>query len=77
MDLIFGSVKTRIQAASSSTKDEKGKGKGSGSTQLSIVKLLFKIMREEGISGFYKGFGASMLNTFSQRRCLCFLCIDR
>ena len=24
-------------------------------------------MREEGVSGFFKGFGASMLNTFSMR----------
>ncbi|KAF8589435.1 adenine nucleotide transporter [Ramaria rubella] len=60
-------VKTRIQAASSSAKDHKGKGKSPSSSQLSIVKLLFKIMREEGIFGFYKGFGASMLNTFSQQ----------
>ncbi|KAF8519543.1 mitochondrial carrier [Gautieria morchelliformis] len=60
-------VKTRIQAASSSTKDEKGKGISPSSSQLSIVKLLLKIMREEGVSGFFRGFGASMLNTFSMQ----------
>ncbi|KAG9024897.1 ADP/ATP carrier protein [Tulasnella sp. JGI-2019a] len=54
-------VKTRIQA----TDDRKGKGKaGSGP---SISSLLVKILREEGVGGYYKGFGASMLNTFSMQ----------
>lgn len=51
------SVKTRIQAGS-----EKGKGK-----DVSISALLVKILREEGVAGYFKGFGASMLNTFSMR----------
>ncbi|TDL25820.1 mitochondrial carrier [Rickenella mellea] len=49
-------VKTRIQAASS----DKARNK-----QLSVVSLLLRIVKEEGISGYYNGFGASMLNTFS------------
>ena len=32
-----------------------------------MFAVLFKIFREEGIWGLYKGFGASMLNTFSMR----------
>lgn len=51
-------VKTRIQASSS------GKGKGKDA---SISALLVRILKEEGISGYYKGFGASMLNTFSMQ----------
>jgi len=53
-------VKTRIQA----TDDKKGKGKPGSS---SVSALLVKILREEGIGGYYKGFGASMLNTFSMQ----------
>jgi len=56
-------VKTRIQAASSGAK---GKGKD-GQPKLSVANLLFKILKEEGIAGYYKGFGASMLNTFSMQ----------
>lgn len=29
--------------------------------------MLVRILKEEGITGFYNGFGASMLNTFSTR----------
>lgn len=29
--------------------------------------LLKRIFKEEGITGFYRGFGATMLNTFSTR----------
>jgi len=54
-------VKTRIQAAD----DKKGKGKAGAGP--SITNLLVKILREEGIGGYYKGFGASMLNTFSMQ----------
>ncbi|KIJ51451.1 hypothetical protein M422DRAFT_157838 [Sphaerobolus stellatus SS14] len=60
-------LKTRIQADTTSTKDEKGKGKGPKSAKLSIMKLLLKITKEEGFIGFYKGFGASMLSVFSQQ----------
>jgi solute carrier family 25 (peroxisomal adenine nucleotide transporter), member 17 len=55
-------VKTVIQASD----DKKGKGKGKAGS-LSVSALLVKILKEEGISGYYKGFGASMLNTFSMR----------
>lgn len=54
------SVKTRIQA----TDDKKGKGKAKA---LSVSALLVKILQDEGLGGYYKGFGASMLNTFSMR----------
>ncbi|KAG8829205.1 ADP/ATP carrier protein [Serendipita sp. 399] len=54
-------VKTRIQAATNN--DVKGKGKTF--QRPSIVLLLRQILKQEGIAGFYKGFGASMLNTFS------------
>jgi len=54
------SAKTRIQA----TDDRKGKGKVNA---LSISAVLAKILREEGFGGYYKGFGASMLNTFSMQ----------
>ncbi|EJD06515.1 adenine nucleotide transporter [Fomitiporia mediterranea MF3/22] len=51
-------VKTRIQAGSTvSTKGKKH--------DVSIISLLLRILREEGVSAFYNGFGASMLNTFS------------
>ncbi|KAG8938069.1 ADP/ATP carrier protein, partial [Tulasnella sp. 419] len=53
-------VKTRIQA----TDDKKGKGK---SASPSVYTLLLKILKEEGFGGYYKGFGASMLNTFSMQ----------
>jgi Mitochondrial carrier protein len=32
-----------------------------------VRALLKYILKEEGISGFYRGFGATMLNTFSMR----------
>ncbi|KAI0303665.1 mitochondrial carrier [Multifurca ochricompacta] len=46
-------VKTRIQADS-------GHGR-------SVRALLKRILKEEGIAGFYRGFGATMLNTFSMQ----------
>jgi len=48
-------VKTRIQAATSSD----------GTTKPTIMSLLVTILKNEGIGGYYKGFGANMLNTFS------------
>ncbi|KDQ13549.1 hypothetical protein BOTBODRAFT_33558 [Botryobasidium botryosum FD-172 SS1] len=51
-------AKTRIQAT---TK------KGKGRETVSILAILRRILREEGVSGYYKGFGASMLNTFSNQ----------
>ncbi|QRV89567.1 mitochondrial carrier protein [Ceratobasidium sp. AG-Ba] len=56
-------AKTRIQAAGSSNKDKKGKGKD-GMDRLSVLPLLLRILKEEGVKGYYGGFGASMANTF-------------
>ncbi|CCA72855.1 related to ANT1-peroxisomal ATP carrier [Serendipita indica DSM 11827] len=56
-------VKTRIQATSSD--ESRRKGKSAQST--SITSLLLQILKQEGVAGFYKGFGASMLNTFSMQ----------
>jgi len=46
-------VKTRIQANSANGR--------------SVWALLKHILKEEGIAGFYRGFGATMLNTFSMQ----------
>ncbi|KAF8525946.1 mitochondrial carrier domain-containing protein [Hysterangium stoloniferum] len=54
-------IKTQIQADASHTHDAKLTHKGARLDQKSIIALLFSILREEGISGFYKGFGASMI----------------
>ena len=53
-------MKTRIQAATaeSSASDEE---------KLSILGVLERILREEGFMGYYRGFVATMLNTFSMR----------
>ncbi|KAG8992364.1 ADP/ATP carrier protein [Tulasnella sp. 427] len=53
-------VKTRIQAAGE-------KNKGSNAQAPTVLQLLRKILRDEGFLGYYKGFGASMLNTFSMQ----------
>ncbi|RDB26427.1 Peroxisomal adenine nucleotide transporter 1 [Hypsizygus marmoreus] len=53
-------AKTRIQAFSAS---EKGKGK----ENLSMFSVLLKTYQTEGIAGLYRGFGATMLNTFSMQ----------
>ncbi|PPQ89337.1 hypothetical protein CVT25_003174 [Psilocybe cyanescens] len=52
-------AKTRIQALPS---DAKGKGK-----DLSMTSVLLRIYKQEGIMGLYRGFGATMLNTFSMQ----------
>ncbi|KAJ7126831.1 adenine nucleotide transporter [Mycena epipterygia] len=49
-------AKTRIQASKGKSKDE-----------LSMLTVLLRIFKTEGISGFYRGFGATMLNTFSMQ----------
>lgn len=54
-------VKTRIQAAEE-------KGRGDDVKAPTVLQLLRKILRDEGFLGYYKGFGASMLNTFSMRK---------
>ena len=46
-------IKTRIQADSANGR--------------SVRALLKRILKEEGIAGFYRGFCATMLNTFSMR----------
>ncbi|KAF8239654.1 adenine nucleotide transporter [Tricholoma matsutake] len=53
-------AKTRIQAFPT---DGKGKGRGN----LSMMSVLLRIYRKEGVSGLYRGFGATMLNTFSMQ----------
>lgn len=56
-------IKTRIQAASSED-EEKSDGPRK---DLSVSALLVSILKEEGIAGYYRGFAATMLNTFSMR----------
>ncbi|KAI0833626.1 adenine nucleotide transporter [Trametes gibbosa] len=51
-------VKTRIQAT---TVD------ASETEKLSVIRVLLRILKEEGISGYYRGFLATMLNTFSMQ----------
>ncbi|KAI0359726.1 adenine nucleotide transporter [Trametes cingulata] len=53
-------VKTRIQAT---TVDSNASDK----EKLSIIGVLLRILKEEGISGYYRGFMATMLNTFSMQ----------
>ncbi|KAI0091106.1 adenine nucleotide transporter [Irpex rosettiformis] len=50
-------AKTRLQAF----HNQKGHSK------ISLLKVLKQILREEGFSGYYRGFWATMLNTFSQQ----------
>ncbi|KAF7316676.1 hypothetical protein HMN09_00400500 [Mycena chlorophos] len=49
-------AKTQIQASNSKRKDD-----------LSMLAVLVRIFKREGIAGYYKGFWATMLNTFSQQ----------
>ncbi|TCD63204.1 ADP/ATP carrier protein [Steccherinum ochraceum] len=51
-------VKTRIQATNSATARRQ---------KLSMIAVFMKIFKEEGIAGLYRGFGATMLNTFSMQ----------
>lgn len=55
-------AKTRIQALPSNVKGKNKEG-------LSMLSVLLRVYREEGILGMYRGFGATMLNTFSMRAC--------
>ncbi|KAI0684593.1 adenine nucleotide transporter [Cytidiella melzeri] len=50
-------AKTRLQAYHKSKTGEK----------VSLLKILKQILAEEGVSGYYRGFWATMLNTFSQQ----------
>lgn len=54
-------AKTRIQATSNS------KAKGKKKVPLSMLSMLLRILKEEGVAGWYSGFAATMLNTFSMR----------
>ncbi|KAJ3554712.1 hypothetical protein NM688_g2959 [Phlebia brevispora] len=47
-------VKTRLQAAH-------------GVRRASIISVLLEIIKKEGFGGYYRGFGATMLNTFSMQ----------
>ncbi|TBU33411.1 adenine nucleotide transporter [Dichomitus squalens] len=49
-------VKTRIQAST-----------GDSGEKLSVLAVLESILREEGLFGYYRGFLATMLNTFSMQ----------
>ncbi|TFL03769.1 mitochondrial carrier domain-containing protein [Pterulicium gracile] len=52
-------AKTRIQAL----PDSKGKQKA----DMSMLSVLLRVQRKEGVAGWYRGFWATMLNTFSQQ----------
>ncbi|KAM5537236.1 hypothetical protein V8D89_009169 [Ganoderma adspersum] len=49
-------VKTRIQASTSESGDK-----------LTVFAVLERILREDGLFGYYRGFLATMLNTFSMQ----------
>ncbi|KAJ7067138.1 mitochondrial carrier domain-containing protein [Mycena amicta] len=49
-------AKTQIQASKGKSKDD-----------LSMLSILARIFKKEGIFGYYRGFWATMLNTFSQQ----------
>ncbi|KAF8071806.1 mitochondrial carrier domain-containing protein [Lyophyllum atratum] len=53
-------AKTRIQALPSN-------GKGKGKDNLSMLAVLIRIYKTDGLRGLYRGFGATMLNTFSMQ----------
>ncbi|KAI0067295.1 mitochondrial carrier [Artomyces pyxidatus] len=53
-------IKTRIQAAHTEDADE-------DLSELSVTSLALKIIKEDGFLGLYRGFAATMLNTFSMQ----------
>ncbi|KAH9902655.1 adenine nucleotide transporter [Cubamyces lactineus] len=53
-------VKTRIQATTVDSNE-------ADKEKLSVIGVLLRILKEEGISGYYRGFVATMLNTFSMQ----------
>jgi len=59
--LVSLSAKTRIQAA---TADANGKD---GRKPPGMLRVLLRILKKEGIAGLYRGFTATMLNTFSMQ----------
>ena len=54
------SAKTRIQATSPTAK-------GKRKHELTMLSVLLDIVKREGVLGWYRGFAATMLNTFSMR----------
>lgn len=53
-------AKTRIQATSSTAR-------GKRKNELTMLSVLLEIFRDEGLLGWYRGFAATMLNTFSMQ----------
>lgn len=41
--------------------------RGKRKDDLSMLSVILEIFKEEGIPGWYRGFAATMLNTFSMR----------
>lgn len=75
------SVKTRIQTDVAASKTDSAKSaipspvaRPASSSSLVAAKkaggarkMFMRILKEQGIAGLYRGFGASMLNTFSMQ----------
>ena len=75
------SVKTRIQTDVAASKADSAKSaipspavRPASSSSLVAAKkaggarkMFMRILKEQGIAGLYRGFGASMLNTFSMQ----------
>lgn len=75
------SVKTRIQTDVAATKIDSAKSalassavRPASASSVAAVKkaggarkMFMRILKEQGIAGLYRGFGASMLNTFSMQ----------
>lgn len=69
--------KTRIQARDANNKEDEGDKEDKEDSELSnelqlipkdsLIKGVIDIFRKEGIAAAYGGFGASMINTFSQQ----------
>jgi len=54
----LSSAKTRIQAETKAKSPE---------TQTGLFRLLLSILKQDGVWGLYRGFTATMVNTFSMR----------
>jgi hypothetical protein len=72
---LHSSVKTRIQADVGSSQKAKAitakEGKPTMKKGASLMEGMMTIVRsKEGVKGLYRGFGASMVNTFSTRKSL-------
>lgn len=73
-------IKTRIQTEVESKAPAAAPGAASlqrpgAPTKLGLKKgtgarkMMMRILKEQGVAGLYRGFGASMLNTFSMQLC--------